>query len=67
MGMVVIIGYVSPFSISRLNWEQRYDSNRGGTAVGVEKGSREAIVIRSRRVTLRGTMVCGIWGSLGVG
>lgn len=35
--------------------------------MGVEKGSREAIVMRSRRVTLRGTMECGICGSLGVG
>ena len=42
-------------------------SRRGGTAVGVEKGSKEAMVIRSRRVTLRGTMECGICGSSGVG
>ena len=35
--------------------------------MGVEKGRREAIVMRSRRVTWRGVMEGGIWGSVGVG
>ena len=36
-------------------------------AEGVENGIREAIVMRSRRVTWRGIMVDGIEGAEGVG
>ncbi len=52
-------GYVSPFSISRLNCAHRWASRRGGTSEEDRKGTRVADVMRSRSVTSRGVMLAG--------
>jgi len=58
---------VSPFSISRLIWEQRYERRDGGTSEAWQKGIKVAVVMRSRRVTRRGVMLSGMDRARGVG
>lgn len=52
-------GYVSPFSISRLNCAHKRASSPGGISDDEKKGSKVAEVIRSRSVTDRGVMLAG--------